>query len=115
MSQDLSFGTGLLFTSSNSTLPGTYVVFLQSKPSFLQIPVVQGMQSSISIDGVSTANYFVFIPCPEASKWLFKAPPETALPAITVPVLQQMENANTWPNVTDTAFFTDMVLTCQRG
>ena len=35
------------------------------------------------------------IPYPEASKWLFKASPKAVLPAVPVPVLQQMENTNT--------------------
>ena len=46
--QDLSLQLGacLLFTSSNRTLPGTFV-FLQCAPSFLQIPIVQGVQSNM--------------------------------------------------------------------
>ena len=37
---------------------------------------------------------------PEASKWLFKAPLGTVLPAVPVPVLQHMENINTaWPKL----------------
>ena len=35
----------------------------------------------------------------EASKWLFKAPLGTVLPAVPVPVLQHMENTNTWPKM----------------
>ena len=75
--QDLSLQLGacLLFTSSNWTLLGTYVVFLQCAPSFLQITIVQGVQSNIidsrvCIDSICLASWS--ISCPGASKWLFQ-------------------------------------------
>ena len=55
----------------------------------LQIHVVKGVQS-MHIYRYPEVD-------PEASKWLFKAPLWTVLPAVPVPVLQQMESINTWP------------------